>query len=1279
MNKRNLLISFIFSIAFAPLAFIKAQLACNYQFSYSSNQVYVPVPASTATVTLAAGAAFPTDPFAVSPTDEDFWPNQTLGFNFIYNGLIYNQVGVATNGWIWFGNINPVKAGGVVIPFTNVLAGDAQMQGIVSALNADLQGRWNAETATIKTHKSGTSPNRKFTIEWRNFKANDPGEGTGYCGINRNRFDFQITLCELNNQIEFAYHVEPYCFQGYNQLFQVGLRGASKADVHARLVVPSENGWQESVLGFSNSTSVIRSSTPITRPALNGRFVFTPGPSPDLVWVGTNSNWWNANNWQPAQVPMRCNNITIPSGRNFYPELTGNKEAQCRNLKIESGAALSIKSNYQSFLGVYGNLENHGVLVNNTNNYITLAGGDLCEIAGQGSFLGTDLFITRNSNYKLQNDLVIRRLFIKEGSELNLQTHTLDVFSLVQEGVLKQGTGLLVIEGSPDMVTITDSTFQAQQGTTFFGNGELWSNLSNQTVPSANYHHLWVRTNKNHAVQLGTHSDFNCQSLLFYNPGEAGGIAQTARNINIQSHLKLGIDSTPGTYFKIHHQLKKNGSNGVFDMGQKDQIDVLGTSSSLNQSAIQGYHQAVFKGKVNYQSAAQQVVVPGTYHDLTISGTGTRTISNLVKIAGILKVNDGSLITNDSLTLSANSNGTGLISGAGTGNVSGNVKAERYVGEGENWLMLGSIADSIQISNWRNLIISGADGQNWTQQSDQIPTVWKYEGESLDNDFRLGFKSYTSSSNFFRSGLGYVAKTGGQPIISISGQVMSGLKLMPLAEGYNLLSNPYPSPIDWKIASNQQNESVSKVLFTYSKQAASNGQYAAYLPLNETEALSVNGGSPNISMLEGFMVKATAADTFRFNNSQRTEIVQALPQQNLTSKQVFKIKLESESKTDETLIFFDVNGNNANLQSHDVEKLAPLTKLSSIATIKNQKRLIIQSRALFNQSDSIPLAIQCVQNGYFKIKLADVLNIEPTAMIYLHDKLLNTFHNLRVNGFYQAYLSEGEINNRFVIHIKAGVLVSSVGESCTGNDGLVHLTNNSGTPWNFTLYNSADSIIGQADQFNGNQIYQNLKGGEYKISFSSVEGNYVVDQFVQVNVSNRVNAEMHASLTQAKPGDEITFTSLTEDATGFFWDFADGMMLAGEAIVQHSFENEGVYQVVMRAHKNECSDTVSTFIYVNNEQTVGFESLFNDQTALKLFPNPARDQAQWTINSNDRIELLQTELVDMKGQTIKKYQFKNVMPGDLLTIDINEVATGMYYVVSRAGQYKAVGKLQVVK
>lgn len=1270
---------FFLLIAALWSAKVKAQLACGYQFSYTQGQPYTAIPITSGVTTLAAGSAFPTDPFAISPTDEDIWPSQNIGFNFVYNGSIYNTCGIATNGWIWFGNVAPIKAGGIVIPFTNILSSDAQMQGIVSALNADLQGRWSSETATIKTYRSGNSPNRRFTIEWKNFKANDPGEGTGFCGVNRNRFDFQITLCETTNQIEFAYNVEPYCYQGYNQLFQVGLRGSSKADVHARLVIPSESGWQESSLGFLNSTAVIRSSAPITRPAANARFIFTPGIAPDLTWIGTNSNWWNPANWSPAQVPMRCNTVRIPSGRNYYPELTGNKEAQCGNLIIESGAALTFKSNYQSFLSIYGDLTNNGTLVNNTNNYISLAGGNLHNLNGNGSYLNVDLFITRNSNYVLENDIALRRLYVREGSGLDLNSKTLDVFSLIQEGEVKQGNGLLIIEGGPDVVSLTDSTFKAQNGTTLFGSGEIWNAISNQTVPSVNYNNLWIRTNKDKTVTIGTQSDVNCHSLLFYNPGEAGGIAQTSRNINIQSNLKLGIDNSPGTFFKIHHQLRKNGQSGFFDMGSADEIDITSTNLNATESAIQGYPQAVYRGRVKYESNQSQVIAPGTYHHLTLMGSGTKSLNQQVKIAGILKVNDGTLQTNDSLSLTSTESSTGLISGEGIGTISGNVKAERYVGADERWILAGTISDSILISNWRNLILNGADGVNWNEALNQLPTVWSYNDDTNSSDYRSGFTSYTSSDSYLRSTRGYVVKTNGQSVISMTGQLVRGQKNIAIDSGINLLSNPYPSPIDWNTLISQQSNSISKALFTYSKQLASNAQTAVYLPLPNGEALSVNGGSPHIAMLEGFMIKSSANDTLRFNHSQRTEQVIELPQQTQTSRQAFKIKLVSNNKSDETLVFFDPSTNNQTLNQYDIEKLAPIVKTGYISTIKNNTKLAIQSRLLLNQADTIPLSIYASATDYYQIKLGDVFNIEPTAMIYLHDKMMNTIRNIRINGAYQAFLNEGMHDTRFEIIIKSGVMVSAVGESCTGNDGLIHFTNSSGIQWNFSIFNSADSLIDQRTNFTGHKIYQPLKGGEYRIVFSSSEGNYEVEQFVNVALSNKIRAQLVASSHTIETGEELTLTSLNDDATGFLWNFGDGMLLAGSSVTTHSFEHEGLFTVTLRVSKQECYDTAQVQINVHTIGTVGVENILTDVSQLNLYPNPANDKVNFNFKGNQKADLVEIELVDLSGKTIKSVKQKNVMPDELISIELSEIPSANYYIVTKSGSFKSVGKVTVIK
>ncbi len=254
-----------------------AQLACGYIFSYSSNTPYEAIPSGGSTATLAAGFDSPEDPFDISPTDEDFFPNQPIGFPFQFNGQTYTQLGVATNGWIWFGQTSPVRAAGLVVPFTNILSSDFPIEGIVSALNADLEGRWTSNDAGIRTRSSGTAPNRTFTIEWKNFKALDDAEGTGFCGDNRNRFDFQIILSENNNQIQFCYNTTAYCWQGYEQFFQIGLRGQDRSDSHTRSIGTGQSAWAQSSLGMNNATATMRSSSPVTFPAEGARFTFQPG------------------------------------------------------------------------------------------------------------------------------------------------------------------------------------------------------------------------------------------------------------------------------------------------------------------------------------------------------------------------------------------------------------------------------------------------------------------------------------------------------------------------------------------------------------------------------------------------------------------------------------------------------------------------------------------------------------------------------------------------------------------------------------------------------------------------------------------------------------------------------------------------------------------------------------------------------------------------------------------------------------------------------------------
>jgi hypothetical protein len=1266
----------LFTISIA----LHGQVACGYGFSYTNNVVYTPIPNGNPTLILASGASTPNDASLISPTDEDIFPDQPIGFSFQFNGSSYTHCGVATNGWIWFGNVNPVKAAGMVVPFTNVLASETEIQGIVSALNADLEGRWTAGLANIRTRTSGTAPNRTFTIEWTNFKALDDAEGTGYCGENRNRFDFQIILEESSNSISFAYNTAPYCWQGYNQLFQVGLRGANRSDVHTRSIPAGNDSWSQSNLGLSNATAVIRSSSPVTIPAQNARFTFSPSAPQSLTWIGNSTNWNEPQNWNPSTVPNRCNDVIIPGGLSHYPELVGSIAANCANLRIDEGAAITFKETYSSFLSCFGSLMNNGVIINNTNSYLTLSGGEGKLIGGTGHFLGTDLFISANSDYSMQSDLVVRNLSINEGSALRMNDKVLDVFSIQQQGIIDQGTGVLVIEGDAASVLLTDSTFEENNGTTFFGNGEVWANHVDQIVPSIHYNHLWVKTKKDHSVQLGTNSDFSCKNLLFYNPGAPGGQARTQQNITVYGDFRLGIDSMPGTELILNHTINRVSGNGNFAMGSQDQLNISHTSSN-QQAVLSGFSNPFFQGSVSYSSDNQQSLVKGTYNNLNINGSGQRFIHGQVNLKGILRLANGMLSTNDSLTLKSDSSSTALISGAGSGQIQGQVAAERYVsGTGTQEVFLSSAFTAITLDDFKNGIpVPGPEGISWQNMSS--PAMWDYASGSEGNGWEE-----RSSNSILQKMTGYrLIQTGGTTLLA-KGLVNSGNQKIALeynsnagaSTGFNLVGNPYPSPINWNLVATNLPSSISKSIYTTGKTDRYKGQYGTWLSLGNNEGLGVNGASAYVGMQEGFFVRAFAADTLRLNNNHRAEVTDIRAVSVPSSISFIRLSLVKEGKADETLIYYSSQANsNTAMDGKDAQKMTPAGAVSYWYSVKDSVQLAIQGRHTTEHADSIPLDIVVAQAGMHQIRLSDVVHFPMTAMVFLEDRQTNTFQNLRQQSEYSVSLPAGTISGRFFLHYRPGVQVNAIKEGCLGGDGQISLNNPTSTAWDAAVYNSNDSLIASHTALTGIWEIDQLKADEYRVHFTLNGQSLSTDEWITVAAGSGVNASFLASATEVKmEEEEVVFTNTTAGAQSIFWNFGDGTMLSGDVEVAHTFESAGTYQVVLTVGKDECSDTAVASIYVITITGIE-EAGKTEKTGFTIYPNPATTVAWLKPDVKEPIKEVALALVDASGRIVLQKNYSSIQPGQLIELPVSQLAKGNYQVVLNGVGFRATNNLVV--
>lgn len=172
--------------------------AGDYAFTVSTS-TYVPLGGTATSV-----------PNAVGDTESDDIP---IGFNFDFEGVSYDSVSVASDGFISF-------VVGASSDWTNDLDnGSAARKPLVAPLWDDMDGR--SISSDVLYEVSGVAPNRVLTVEWV-----DVGWPYSFSAGSDSVVSFQTRLYETSNVIEFTYQWECYtCFTSGSA--SIGLSGAS--------------------------------------------------------------------------------------------------------------------------------------------------------------------------------------------------------------------------------------------------------------------------------------------------------------------------------------------------------------------------------------------------------------------------------------------------------------------------------------------------------------------------------------------------------------------------------------------------------------------------------------------------------------------------------------------------------------------------------------------------------------------------------------------------------------------------------------------------------------------------------------------------------------------------------------------------------------------------------------------------------------------------------------------------------------------------------------------
>lgn len=693
----------------------------------------------------------------------------------------------------------------------------------------------------------------------------------------------------------------------------------------------------------------------------------------------------------------------------------------------------------QYFPTVFGNLEN------------TLAASNLLELTWNGSINTT--WENLNNWTPLGIPSALSKVIIANAdSTLNDPTLATSVTILqmsLQSGAILNGStdALLSIVGDNGAWDNQGGIFNPNTSTVTFNNPNAiiggTTNFYNLVIP-ANYS-LTMLSNSYISIagSLTNNGVFNTIAVggttVEYN-----GNAQTVANSDplnpLNNHYYDLILNGVGTKMLPNKPLYIRGSMHMLGSALTTVNELLTIDGGLNLSGTSEIiynSNSSIEGGMNVSDAAKMVL--NADKSLTIAGT----ITNTVGTSGIV--------------LKSNANGTASLI-----HNSNNIPAtvERFIsGIKEDWHFLSSPVSNQTIagSNWTP---SGSYGNGTGYDLyvwDEPASCWVYHKNDvgiLPNDpLNPKWPTIHPLLNFV-SERGYLYSVqelnptkefkGNLNNGNITYSVTANNTADALLKGFNLVGNPYPSSIDWKIGSGWSRTNLETIDGSYNmwiwNPAADN--YGLCNSANDVDPIFTNGVTQYIPPMQGFFVRAASNGNLGMSNLIRVHDGASnwmKPDKSNLKLDPIKIRISSNNGFgfDEVLLMFESQTNRpgaAKLRS------SKETSLSVYLPFKN-KEYTVQYFTDTISNQFVPLNFEAGAKGDYSMTFS--FDSNKYATVLLEDKITKTFHDVLENPTYNFSANTKDKADRFVIHFSP---ISKVKKELpiniyyNGNDIVVDLT-----------------------------------------------------------------------------------------------------------------------------------------------------------------------------------------------------------------------------------------------
>lgn len=748
-------------------------------------------------------------------------------------------------------------------------------------------------------------------------------------------------------------------------------------------------------------------------------------------------------------------------------------------------------------------------------------------------------------------------------------------------------------------------------------------------------------------------------------------------------------------------------ANGNFSISSNSPVDVSTSNYSL---AVKGN----FINSGTFTARSGSVVLNGTttqtiggssttnFYDLSLNNTTGARLTNAENLLNTLTLSNGTFSTNAQVfTMVSTSTLTARIAQiATTADINGNVTVQRHVPGGTTgWALWGTpISSALTLNDWDDDISISCptcpDGY-----VANFPSIYTYS-EAVTGSYSnaASYVALSTINDPIIPNKGYWVYVGdgftttNAITVDVTGTVRKTNQTIPLTrtntgnpadDGWNLIYNPYPSPISWTALRNG-NANVDNAIYVYNADLNGGaGGNASFVNGVSSPAVGSGGIGNAIPMCQGFYVHATAATNLTAQESNKISSTQAYLRESSAPSTMNLIRINLSSANtynfNDEVVLYTQPGATTNFDSdYDAIKMAGQDPYAPFIQIEEGASLM-QINGIPPVSGTYTTSLKTLTgySGSYTISVSE-LNFPIGTCINLFDKFTNTNTDLK-NTNYVFNLADTTSIARFVLSItldQLQVTSNLLQPTCQlPNAGQIVAMGNNAGPWNYYWKDAGGNPVKTSLNKATSDTLSGLWVGSYELDVTTVGGCDNNNSAYSIIEKNRPYAAFSCVDTCFLDVDPVVvFTNTSPNSASQTWDFGDSNTSTLFS-TQHQYQSGGNYLVTLVANSpTGCIDTVSKNIVVTSKPVGIKANSFDHELKIKTISGDHYLVQQELMTSCD----LSYIVTDVEGKKVLE-EGKQSVNSVMVDLDLSQLNAGVYFLSLQLNDEITTIKLPVLK